>query len=82
LPDSLHGGSSLKAKKIDLKKLGEFEPLKDAVAFKSDETVKIKTAAELEFEFDDETRVAPAGESDAALGPALFLLCKGKAALA
>ncbi len=82
LPESLHGGSSLKAKRIDLKKLAEFDPLRDAVAFKSDEKVRIKTQLELEFEFDDETRVVDAGESEVALGPALFLLCKGKAALA
>ncbi len=82
LPDSLHGGSSLRAKKIDLKKLSEFDPLKQAVAFKSDKTVKLKTSKAFEFEFDDETRCVEAGESEVALGPALFLLCKGKATLA
>jgi DNA primase small subunit len=82
LPESLHGGSSLRAAKIDLKKLGEFEPLRDAVAFRGSETVKIKTQRELEFNFGSERVEAREGESDVALGPALFLLCKGKAALA
>ncbi len=82
LPESLHGGSSLRAARIDLKRLGEFDPLKQAVAFKSGKMIKIKTQRPLEFDFDDETRCVEEGESEIHEGVALFLLCKGKAELA
>ncbi|MEM0475326.1 MAG: DNA primase catalytic subunit PriS [Candidatus Norongarragalinales archaeon] len=82
LPESLHGGSSLRAAKISLKKLAEFEPLRDAVAFRGDEKVRIKTNKKSEFEFAGEQVEVREGESEVALGPALFLLCKDEASLA
>ena len=50
LPETIHGGTGLMAKKIPLEKLAEFDALRECISFSGDE-VKVKAIAEIpEFE--------------------------------
>ncbi len=82
VPETLHGDSALSAKKIPLNKLPEFNPLRDAIAFTSTNTIKIKTETQLEIEYAGETQSVKQGENELREGLALLLLCKAKATLA
>ncbi|RLG19134.1 DNA primase catalytic subunit PriS [Candidatus Micrarchaeota archaeon] len=49
-PDTLHGGSGLSAKRIDFKKLDEFDPMKDAIVFGEEEIeVKVSRTPKIKF---------------------------------
>lgn len=77
LPDSLHGGSGLKAAKVA--NLQEFNPLRDALAFKGGSEVRIKMIADVpEFDLND-TRLGPYKTGEEANTPecaGIYLLLK------
>ena len=78
LPDSLHGGSGLIAKKVlDIDK---FNPLIDAIAFKEKEEITIKLNRSIEkFDFINEEKVGPFKEGIARVSTplAIYLILKG-----
>ncbi|MCX8197221.1 MAG: DNA primase catalytic subunit PriS [Candidatus Micrarchaeota archaeon] len=82
MPESLHGGSGLAAKKVS--QLDSFDPLKDAVVFRGGEA-KIRMSETVPaFQLDDQT-FGPFEAGETALLPqsaAIFLLCKKAAVLA
>jgi DNA primase small subunit len=84
MPDSLHGGSGLCARKLP-GSLDSFEPMQDAVAFTGSETLKVKTTEDIpplnihHYSFGP----IPAGEArELKLAAAIYLLCKKAAVLA
>ncbi|NYZ78401.1 DNA primase catalytic subunit PriS [Candidatus Micrarchaeota archaeon] len=82
IPETLHGDSALAARKIPASKLSNFNPLRDAVAFTSRDTIKIKSEIPLEIEYAGETQSVKQGVNELREGLALLLLCKAKAVLA
>ncbi|MFH0927000.1 MAG: DNA primase catalytic subunit PriS, partial [Candidatus Micrarchaeota archaeon] len=83
LPDSIHGGSGLIAKSIsNSPSLSDFDPLKDALAFKSSKPEKIKTLSEIpQQEFAGQTfeKIEKEKEIELPEGYAMYLVCKRKA---
>jgi len=82
IPNTLHGDSALTARKIPLNKLAEFNPLHDATAFTTQNTIKINSEIALEIEYAGETQSIKKGKNELCEGLALLLLCKNKAVLA
>lgn len=84
MPESLHGGSGFCARKLDISNIGKFEPMNDATAFDSGETVVKTTEAVPElcvggFSFGSEE----AGKKiELPMAAAVYLLCKKAAILA
>ena len=79
LPDSIHGGSGLIAKTFPLSQADKFSPLKDALAFKSSKTEKIKTLRTIpQMEFNDQTfeKIEKGKEIELPEGYAMYLVCK------
>ncbi|MEM4348733.1 MAG: DNA primase catalytic subunit PriS [Candidatus Anstonellaceae archaeon] len=82
LPDSLHGGSGLVAKKV--KNLDAFDPMRDAVAFGKEE-VKIKLLEKIPSLLIGDFSFGPADAGCVLEVPkfaAIYLLCKKAATLA
>ncbi len=80
MPDSLHGESSLLAKRVK-KDLADFDPLKDAVVF-GEEQIKVKIGKSPPIRLGD-TIYGPYENTEIELPEkaALYLLCKKKASL-
>ncbi|RLI90352.1 MAG: DNA primase catalytic subunit PriS [Candidatus Altiarchaeales archaeon] len=79
LPDSLHGGTGLKASRLKIKKLDNFDPLRDAVVFGDDE-IKIEVKTNLDkFEFFDNKFHLKKGLLKLPEYVAIFLMLKDKA---
>jgi len=76
LPDTLHGGSGLVAKRVA--DLGPFDPLKDAVAFGKEE-VKIQLKEEAKFDLGDQSFTLLPGIVSVPEYAAVYLLLKDKA---
>lgn len=79
LPDSIHGGSGLLAKSTDLNSITNFNPLFDALAFKSQKLEKIKILQDIpSMEFANQTfeKLEKEKELDLPEGFAMYLVCK------
>ncbi len=75
---TLNGKTGLKAMKIEIEKLPEFNPFKQAVAFDGYETIHIEEAPR--FILDDQEYGPYSNVNEKiSLSAALLLLCKGKA---
>ena len=84
LPDSLHGDTGFIAKKVPLKELAAFDPLRQALAFSETSLVKVKSIASgpLSFTLQGQSFALEAGEEkELPENAAVFLLCKRKAVL-
>jgi DNA primase small subunit len=82
LPSSLHGKTGLLVKRLDFEELEGFEPLRDAIPanFGSDQvTVKVKEA--IKFDIGGESFNLGSGISKLPEYAAIFLMCRGVAAL-
>jgi len=73
LPFSLHGKTGLKVVKIDIDKLKDFDPLRDAVVF-GDDLVKIKLNQSINMKMKDETFNLNEGEQEIPTYLAVFLI--------
>ena len=75
LPFSLHGKTGLKVIKIDIDRLKEFNPLRDAVVF-GDDPVKIKLNQPINMKMKDEIFNLNEGEQETPTYLAVFLIGK------
>ena len=73
LPFSLHGKTGLKVVKIDIDKLKDFDPLRDAVVF-GDDLVKIKLNQSINMKMKDEIFNLNEGEQEIPTCLAVFLI--------
>ncbi|MCK5112927.1 MAG: DNA primase catalytic subunit PriS, partial [Thermoplasmatales archaeon] len=73
LPFSLHGKTGLKVVKIDIDKLKDFDPLRDAVVFGGD-LVKIKLNQSINMKMKDEIFNLNEGEQEIPTYLAVFLI--------
>ena len=82
VPDTLHGDTGLVSKAVQLGRLQDFDPMEDAVAFASEETVKIHVKSAPEFRMKG-SEFGPFNEQDTELPlhAALYLILKGRATL-
>ncbi|MFH1257414.1 MAG: DNA primase catalytic subunit PriS [Candidatus Micrarchaeota archaeon] len=81
LPDSLHGDTGYIAKSLKLNELKEFDPTKDAIAFKG-ERMRIRNTSSIEFEFaGGHYNLKEHEEIDLPEALAVLLLCKRHAKL-
>jgi DNA primase small subunit len=82
-PGSLHGKTGLKAVKVDMNKIEEFNPLRDAIAF-GEEKVKVRLKrgvrkSEVKEILQDEKIPLPGEKALVPEHAAVFLLCRGLA---
>jgi len=78
-PGSLHGKTGLRVTPIELSKIEEFDPFRDAIAF-GEEKVKVRAKGKIKENIGEEEIKLSAGEK--ALVPeyvAVYLLCRGMA---
>jgi len=84
LPETIHGGTGLTAKKIPLEKIEEFDALRECIAF-GDAEIKIRTIAEIpEFELNAQ-KFGKFGANEEIKIPeyaAIYLLARNAAQLA
>jgi DNA primase small subunit len=78
LPSSLHGKTGLKVVKIDINRLEDFNPLRDAVVF-GEEPIKVEVDKPLTIEMKEEKFNIKKGENEVPSYVAVFLVGGGKA---
>ena len=83
VPETIHGGTGLIAKKLSIEELKKFNPLNDAVAFNGSEAkeVKLELKETPKFYFNDSFHELAPGKAMVSLDLAVYLLAKKKAKL-
>ncbi|MDY6932049.1 MAG: DNA primase catalytic subunit PriS [Halobacteriota archaeon] len=76
LPTSLHGGSSLLVKPIEIDEMDEFNPLVDAVVFGED-PIEVEVTRECEISIKDINESFEEGKVELPEYAALFIICRG-----
>ncbi len=83
LEDSLHGDTGLVAKKLAWSDVEKFQPLQDAVAFRSPQPLAVLPLVDAAFEIQNQSFVVQANqEIELPESAAVLLLCKKKARIA
>ena len=75
-PTSLHGGSSLQVKHIELDQLDSFEPLCDAVVF-GNEMIDVNVTKHCDISIKSEEFFLEEGKTELPEYAAVFLMCRG-----